>query len=78
MGDRVAIPNGDSWTQRGVWKGGRLDGKRTATVSCPECGRACSLSQHEIDAEGNVSPSVVCPYDDCDWHVWIRLEGWKP
>lgn len=29
---------------------------------------------HEIDAHGNVTPSVVCP--DCDFHETITLEDW--
>lgn len=34
-----------------------------------------SISDHEIDANGKVTPSIVCP-DECGWHVQATLEGW--
>lgn len=75
----------DRWlTTPGTWRGARLaDGHRTATVSCPGCGRAASLSDHEIAVDGTVSPSLVCPYADdperpCAFHDHVRLEGWAP
>lgn len=41
------------------------------------CGGTCGqkmLLDHEIGADGEVNPSVDCP--NCDWHVWVTLEGW--
>lgn len=26
--------------------------------------------------DGMVNPSLVCPEDGCDWHVFVRLVGW--
>ena len=49
--------------------------KRGAVFTCPICGNACSLSDHEIAADGTVSPSAVCPYD-CGFHEFIKLDGW--
>ena len=77
MSERVIILLGDPDARAGVWKGGTRDGARTASLSCPECGRVASLSDHTIDAAGNVSPSVVCPYQGCTWHVFVKLEGWE-
>jgi hypothetical protein len=37
-----------------------------------------NLRIHAIDAQGNVSPSYVCPAGGCDFHEHIRLEGWPP
>jgi hypothetical protein len=31
---------------------------------------------HEISASGLVSPSIVCPYKPCPWHVHGALDGW--
>lgn len=60
----------------GRWKGGISDGKKTANASCPKCGRIASLSQHSISQDGKVTPSLVCPFDDCDFHDYVKLVGW--
>lgn len=31
---------------------------------------------HNISANGEVSPSYVCPHEGC-FHEWVRLEEWK-
>jgi hypothetical protein len=31
---------------------------------------------HQIANDGTIAPSLGCPADDCDWHVFGRLEGW--
>ena len=65
--------------KKGTWKGLRLAaGKRSAGFTCPRCGLTGSLSDHEIRPDGTVNPSVVCPGEGCDFHAFIRLEGWKP
>ena len=50
---------------------------RSATVACPDCGQLCSLTGHNIDDNGVVTPSVVCPHDGCSFHDFIQLEGWN-
>lgn len=70
------IPRGDVDLDKGVWKGGTYAGGRTALVSCPKCGQIASLSYHEIDENGFVSPSVVCPAE-CGFHEYIHLSEWK-
>jgi hypothetical protein len=49
-------------------------------VRCLDCGQILTLDNHTVDPKGNVTPSAVCPYDKegCGWHVYIKLEGWKP
>lgn len=38
--------------------------------------------QHDIDPEGNVTPSILCLTStdggatECGWHVFAKLEGW--
>ena len=69
----------DVWLEEpGTYRAARLDGRRTATMSCPRCGRPASLSGHEIAASGEVSPSVVCPHEPCGFHEFVTLEGWTP
>jgi hypothetical protein len=71
-------PHDTQWLNgtEGLWRGAKRDGKRTAIISCPKCRRAASLSEHDIDAAGKVTPSLVCPYGDCDFHDYVELEGW--
>jgi len=46
-----------------------------ATVVCDR-GHALTLRQHAIDAQGVVSPSVVCPAPGCDFHRFVQLDQW--
>lgn len=53
-----------------------------ATICCPLCGHSAFLP-HDVDAQGVVTPSVVCPHHDvegirCTWHEYIVLDGWPP
>ncbi len=52
------------------------DGKPSARITCPKCGITGSLD-HEIDFNGNVSPSVECPNDDCSFHTNIQLKDYR-
>lgn len=70
------IPHGDIDIEYPRWRGGILDNRRTASVSCPRCGHVASLSQHDISHEGVVTPSLVCPFSGCDFHDEITLDGW--
>ncbi len=49
----------------------------TALISCDQ-GHVCSLTNHTIAADGTVTPSLVCPTDECGWHVFLRLVDWEP
>lgn len=54
------------------------DGSPSALFVCPTCHRFGSLTDHSIDADGVVSPSVGCSYDDgCTFHEFIQLDGWR-
>jgi len=67
----------DFWlTERGRWRPGWRDSQRTATLSCPTCGQVASLSGHAIDEVGTVTPSVVCPRGNCEFHDFVLLVGW--
>jgi predicted RNA-binding Zn-ribbon protein involved in translation (DUF1610 family) len=59
----------------GTWKGLKTPDGRKATFTCPECGETRTLAQWNINGQGEVTPSVICP---CGFHEFLRLEGWKP
>lgn len=61
---------------RGTWLAILIDGVRSARVTCLDCGKSYALD-HEIAADGTVTPSVACPTDGCKWHVHIVLDGWS-
>ena len=63
----------------GCWMRVKAKGKKpSALVSCPTCEETVSLSGHFIFYDGKVTPSLVCPHENCGFHDWIVLEGWKP
>jgi hypothetical protein len=84
------LKRGDIDAEMGVWHPVKtLDGSRSALISCPDCGAVFTLSNHKIDAQGVVSPSVVldahtkdqygaqliCP--GCHvYHDNVQLMGW--
>lgn len=48
------------------------------SLKCGGCGRPTHLGTlHKVDTNGKVTPSIVCPYSGCDWHVWGTMEGWE-
>ena len=44
-------------------------------VCCPE-GHVAGLGDHDIEEDGTVKPSLVCPTGGCSYHVWAKLDGW--
>ena len=49
----------------------------SASIVCPN-GHYGILTDHKIDDEGVVSPSVVCPIAGCNFHDYVVLKGWDP
>ena len=60
-----------------TWRKGAGPGGLTALVSCSN-GHIASLSDHEIAADGTVTPSLACPTDLCNFHESVRLVDWTP
>lgn len=56
----------------------RADGSRVCITAYCGRGHGMELSPrvHRIASDGAVSPSLVCPR--CNWHVFVRLDGWTP
>ncbi len=57
------------------WPLNTRDGQ-SATIKCPHCNIVATLTDHTIDANGKVHPSLACPTPSCPFHEFIRLEGW--
>lgn len=68
---------------KGVWERRQISQSvteprvKTAALSCPNCGQAASLIDHDIASDGTVSPSVVCPMAECGFHDMVQLIGWS-
>jgi len=63
--------------KRGEWEPLQSGDQRKASIVCPECGRMRLIISHTINADGTVSPSVVCGMSDCSFHEFIKLEEWN-
>lgn len=61
--------------KKGLEKGEWRKFQDKAVCCCPGCGNAARLN-HDIDADGNVNPSLDCPTETCSFHRMVRLEGW--
>jgi hypothetical protein len=58
-----------------------LDPKRSGcgwgVIRCPECGKLATLGDnHEVASDGSISPSLVCPFPPCTFHVSARFADW--
>ncbi len=76
---RTELKQGEPWDEKGVWWGISLfpSSRRSAIVSCPDCGESASLSGHRIGDNGDVTPSLLCPHQ-CGFHEHVTLVGWRP
>lgn len=63
--------------KKGEWRLLTWGGVTSAVIKCPLCGFDGRLTSHTIKQNGDVNPSVVCPNEDCSFHEYITLEGWK-
>lgn len=50
-------------------------GEEEAFMSCSN-GHVASFDDHDISEDGTVTPSVQCPVEGCDFHKYVRLQGW--
>lgn len=64
------------WPDPGYYRVGKAFGTLTATASCPSCGKFFSLTDHKIQSDGTVHPSLVCPSEGCNFHEMAILEDW--
>lgn len=71
---------GDWWeTPKGHWSAPPAPdwSRHSVFLSCPVCGEVARLP-HDVDAQGQVTPSVVCPNVlKCPMHLSpVKLLGW--
>lgn len=59
-----------------IWRSADHAKGHSAIIVCPECGKDGSLLSHDINADGHISPSLVCPHNPCAFHDFGQLEGW--
>ena len=63
-----------------TWMIVKLIGKkerRSVSFTCPK-GHTYLLDKYKIQPNGIVLPMVLCPADGCNFHEFIKLEGWVP
>lgn len=55
-----------------------ITGEHKPFIECPRCGQGIlgDTAPHGIRADGKVYRSVVCQNPNCDFHSYIKLEGW--
>lgn len=51
------------------------DEKKEWVIFQCKCNRRSSFRLHAIDQEGNVTASVLCPFN-CGFHEWCILDDW--
>jgi hypothetical protein len=71
----VNVPYDEKLTNN-TWSLWQLSSGRYSVVTrCPN-GHIGTLD-HDIAADGTVTPSVVCQRDGCNYHEFIKLDGWS-
>jgi hypothetical protein len=70
------LEHGGIHVRKGAWTLWNLHGgKPLFVISCPLCGFVARLD-HEVAADGLVSPSVQCPLTGCDFHDTVKLKDY--
>jgi hypothetical protein len=55
------------------------EGMKFPYVECPFCGSGMlgDFAPHGIYEDGRIYNSVVCQSEKCNFHQYIKLEGWN-
>jgi hypothetical protein len=69
----VSIPY-DPDSKPGTWMYATWQQGNSPAIRCPN-GHGSVMGNHVMEADGTSKGSVQCPV--CDWHVYVKLEGWK-
>ena len=72
----IEVPRVDQATLSLSWTAWKTGTKVHALLRCPK-GHLATLDDHEIAADGTVSPSVVCPMEGCGFHETLKLLDWE-
>lgn len=66
----------DHLLTKGTWRLWKSGERSSVFFCCPTCGELGMLN-HEVNADGTITPSVQCPKEKCPFHDMVRLLGWK-
>lgn len=69
----IVLPYSPEGDPSGSWRHG-LGG---AVVTCPGCQEERALD-HDVAADGTVTPSLDCPTKGCSFHDHVQLANWPP
>lgn len=71
----------------GTWWPMKAQDLSVIIIKCPKCRKIATLVRpplkgegvegHDVESDGTVKPSLVCPNDECAFHEHVTLEGWK-
>lgn len=73
----ITIQHDQTLSGPDTWAIFRYESGRVQVVTRCKNGHIGSLDDHQVSEDGGVQPSVVCQKAGCDYHEFIRLEGWK-
>lgn len=59
----------------GTWRLWRPGPPPLVFMACPKC-MLIAMLDHEIAADGTLTPSVQCAKEGCSFHESVRLVGW--
>lgn len=72
----MRLERSECWPlEPGQWIRLKTGDRENLLVACGRCGKAADLASHDVtehpDGTITVRPSLVCPFGNCGWHVWI-------
>lgn len=73
----INVQHDQSLSGPNTWAIHRYGSGRAQVVTRCSNGHIGSLDDHKISSDGTVSPSVVCQKEGCNFHEFIKLEGWE-
>lgn len=81
MHNRIIFKESSGKPTKGEWtKVFDENGVVSAILACPDCGGLMTILKHKIHSDGDVCPSVVAPQVECprpcDFHAYVKLDGW--
>lgn len=80
MGEaKTYIPYDDTYTVKPSWVWAlHFEANRAIPMICCPNGHRSVMANHTFDADGTVHASILCPEQNCGWHVWGVLMDYAP
>ena len=72
-------PKCESQSSPGTWFWEGVDRYIILVFHCPKCLHIFRFAKkiHSVAIDGIVTPSVVCPWEGCRFHEFVKLNGWN-